>query len=193
MQGKFKVHTIDSAPDGAQPMLQKVEKGMGQIPNILRVMATSPAALEGYLALSGIFNGKAQFTPVEAHVILQTINHESGCDYCMTAHAVMAVGSHAVSAELDSLLRDGKPLTDARLEALRLFTAAMVSKRGWIETSDLDVFLAAGFTQAHVLGDILGIGLKVISNYTNHVAQTPLDDSFAGAFRKLTASKSAAE
>lgn len=193
MRDMFTINTIESAPESARPLLQKVEKGMGRVPNLLGIMAASPAALEGYLTLSGLFNGKAQFTPAEAHVVLQTINRENGCDYCMSAHAVMSVGAQAVSADIDGLLRAGKTLPDRRLEALRVLTAALVSKRGWVETSDLDAFLAAGFTQAHVLGVILGIGLKVISNYTNHVAQTPLDNSFADAFRKLSGPKVAAE
>ena len=79
--------------------------------------------------------------------------------------------------ELEAL-RSGRPLTDAKLEALRTFTYAMVEKRGWASPEQVAQFLAAGFSKAQVLEVIVGIAYKTLSNYTNHVVHTPLDHAF---------------
>jgi predicted pyridoxine 5'-phosphate oxidase superfamily flavin-nucleotide-binding protein len=40
--------TIDAAPAAARPQLEAVEKQIGSVPNLFRLVANSPAALEGY-------------------------------------------------------------------------------------------------------------------------------------------------
>ena len=52
-------------------------------------------------------------------------------------------------------------------------------KRGWVSEIDIDGFLAAGFTRAQVLEVILGVTYKTLSNYTNHVVDTPVDQAFS--------------
>ena len=76
-------------------------------------------------------------------------------------------------------IRNDEPIADSRLEALRKFTTAVVDTRGWVSDADIDAFLAAGFSKAQILDVILGISFKTLSNYTNHIADTPLDDAFA--------------
>jgi hypothetical protein len=75
------------------------------------------------------------------------------------------------SLDCDGALR--RPLPDAKLEALRTFARAMVAKRGWVDQVDIQAFVDAGYGQRQVLEAILGVGLKVMSNDTNHVADTP--------------------
>ncbi|MGB6169912.1 MAG: hypothetical protein WBF52_20185 [Geitlerinemataceae cyanobacterium] len=75
-------------------------------------------------------------------------------------------------------LRQGRPLTDRKLQALRLFTQRMIVARGWVNDREIEEFLAAGYTQQQVLEVILGIAVKIIHNYTNHIAKTPLDKAF---------------
>lgn len=71
------------------------------------------------------------------------------------------------------------PLADAKLEALRVFAEKVNLSRSWPEESDVQALLDAGYTTATVLEVILGTSLKVLSNYTNHVAATPVDKGFA--------------
>lgn len=75
-------------------------------------------------------------------------------------------------------LREGKPLNDAKLQALRHFTQQMIEARGWVDDREIETFLTAGYTQQHVLEVILEIAVKIIHNYTNHIAKTPLDKPF---------------
>jgi len=173
----FKVHGKDTAPDAAKETLDKVEQKMGFVPNVVGVMAEAPALVQGYATLTGLFQ-QSSLSAVEQQIAILTVSYENGCDYCMAAHSTSAERAK-VPAEVIEALREGKPLPDEKLEALRSFTAAMVEKRGWVEKADLERFYEAGYTQANVLEVILCIGMKTLSNYTNHIADTPLDDVFA--------------
>lgn len=83
-----------------------------------------------------------------------------------------------VDGAIIDALRDEKPLSDPRLEALRVFTLSMVRTRGNVDDADVQAFLDAGFTRRHVLEIVLGLSQKVMSNYTNHLADTPVDEPF---------------
>ncbi len=107
-----------------------------------------------------------------------TSNRLNGCVYCMAAHSAISTGA-GVPAEVVAALRAGTPIADAKLEALRQFTIKIVESRGWPAAHDVQSLLAAGYTHQTVLDVILGTSLKVMSNYTNHVVQTPLDPAFA--------------
>ena len=145
-------------------------------PNLLATMAEAPALAEAYLTLAGIF-GKTNLSETERQVILMTNNFENGCTYCQAAHTTISQGA-GVPADVIEALRDGSQIADAKLEALRVFTARVVETRGWPTEVDLDAFFAAGYTKQTVLEVVLGVGFKTLSNYTNHIANTPLDDAF---------------
>jgi AhpD family alkylhydroperoxidase len=172
----FQVHDESSAPAAALPFLAKAKSAFGMVPNLLGIFAESPALLEGYMTLAGIF-AKTSFTPIEQQTILLTVSFENSCGYCMAAHSSIASGQGMLSAVL-AALRKGVPPPDARLEALVQFTRTVVRERGWAGERDLDSFLQAGFTKAQVLEVVLGVGLKTLSNYANHVAHTPVDAPF---------------
>ena len=172
----FKTHSIESAPDHAKPLLQAAQKAYGFVPNLLGNMASSPALLEGYMTLAGIFN-KTNLTETERQIILMTNNRLNGCQYCMAAHTTIAK-SKGVSTDVLEALRHDTPITDAKLEALRQFSIVVNKKRGQPSATQVSAFLAAGYTVQTVLDVILGTSLKVMSNYTNHITQTKLDAPF---------------
>lgn len=174
---EFTLHSLDTAPDGSKPFLDNSVKAFGMIPGLHAVMAASPAMLEGYQTLHQIFSEKTSFTADELTVVWQTINVEHGCHYCVPAHTYIA-GAMKVAPEITTALRDETPLPTERLEVLRTFTLAMLRSRGNVSQAELDAFFAAGYTQQQVLEVILGLAQKVLSNYTNHVAQTPVDAPF---------------
>ena len=72
----------------------------------------------------------------------------------------------------------GTPIDDKKLEALRLFTHKMVDQRGVLNEGELDAFLAAGYTPENALEVVLGIAMKTLSNYANHLMDTPIDAPF---------------
>ncbi len=173
---EFTTHTIETAPDAAKPYLQKASDAYSFVPNLLANMAESPALVEGYMTLSGIFN-KSDLSETERQIILMTNNRLNGCEYCMAAHTTIAQGAR-VPADIIDALRNGSAIGDAKLEALRVFSIAINQTRGWPTQEQLEAFLAAGYTQQTVFEVILGTSLKVMSNYTNHIAQTPVDKPF---------------
>ena len=174
---EFRTHTIESAPDASRDALRGVSERMGFVPNLYATFAESPALLEGYLALAGIFDRSTSFSATERQVILLTASSENECHYCMAAHTAIA-GMQRVPLEIVEALRRGEVLPDARLQALSEFAREVVQQRGRVPEAEIDAFLAAGFTRAQVLEVVLGIGLKTLSNYTNHMADTPLDAAF---------------
>lgn len=171
----FQIHDETSAPAASLPFLAKAKSSFGMVPNLLGTLAESPALLEGYMTLAGIF-AKSSFSPTEQQVVLLTVSFANGCSYCMAAHSVIAK-SQGVPAGILQALRSGTPLDDSRLAALATFTHAVVAERGRVEHQVAD-FLKSGFTRAQVLEVVLGVGMKTLSNYANHIAHTPVDPPF---------------
>lgn len=187
----FPSHTIDTAPDAAKPLMEGATKAYSFLPNLYASMAEAPALLEGYLTLSQIFN-KTNLSETERQIILMTNNRLNGCTYCMAAHTTISQGA-GVSKDVVDSLRNGTPIADQKLEALRIFSVAMIETRGWPSEAQSAAFLAAGYTHQAMLEVILGTSLKVMSNYTNHIAETQLDPAFqANAWSKDIAANGAA-
>lgn len=172
----FKLHDQNTAPEASKPLLENSQKAFGMVPGLHAVMAESPGLLEGYQVLHNLFLNSS-FTAEEQTVVWQSINVEHNCHYCVPAHTGIAKAMK-VSDEISNALRDETPLPTPKLEALRDFTLAMVRQRGELQTSQIEDFYEAGFSQQNVLEVILALSQKVMSNYTNHVAQTPIDASF---------------
>ena len=95
----------------------------------------------------------------------------------MSAHTALSKMGGVAESVIEAL-RSGTSITDPKLEALRQFTVVINKTRGLPEQRELDAFISAGYTQQNVLEVIVGTSLKVMSNYTNHIAETELDDAF---------------
>lgn len=175
---KFEIHTLQSAPEGSRPVLAEVERAYGFIPNLLGVLAESPLAVAAYPQLNQLLQSKSSLTPQEQQVALLTVSHENGCEYCMGAHCSLAAMAQTPPGVIQAL-REGILPSDARAAALVKFTRTLVKQRGWVDDSVVAEFLAAGFTRAQVLDVLVILALKTLSNYTNHLAGTPLDEAFA--------------
>lgn len=171
------IHSPETAPEASRPFLEATKKRFGFSPNIAGALAESPAALEGYLTLARLFAGTS-FSAAERQIVLIAASVANGCAYCVAAHSTMAAGER-VAEDVIAALRDGEPIADARLEALRRFVVILVESRGWASDADVQSFIAAGFSRQQVVEVLLGITQKTLSNYVNHLADTPLDDAFA--------------
>ena len=152
----FPLHDETTAPEDSKAMLDGSMKQFGMIPGLHATMAEAP----GLLA-----------------VVWQTVNVENACHYCVPAHTGIAKGMKVDDAITDAL-RNETPLPNAHLEALRSFTLSVVRNRGNVDDAAVQAFLDAGFTKRQILEVVLGVAQKVMSNYTNHLAQTPVDAPF---------------
>lgn len=173
----FTLHTEDTAPEESKPLIEKSKAAFGRLPGLHAVMAEAPGLLEGYQILHNLFQTKTSFDKDELTVVWQTINVEHECHYCVPAHTGIAKMMKVDDAIIEAL-RNETPLPSDRLEALRNFTLAIVRKRGNVDEDDLNAFFEAGYENRQVLEIILGLAQKVMSNYTNHIAETPIDAVF---------------
>ena len=173
----FDIHSQNTAPDESVDLLRGAEKAFGFTPNLLGIFAESPATLKAYLTIGKIFD-ESSFSPTERQVVILAASRFNECHYCIAAHSVVA-DMQSVPADVVESIRNDEPIADDKLDALRSFTTAMVEKRGWVTDDDVTQFIGAGYGNAQILEVILGIGYKVLSNYTNHISDTPVDDAFA--------------
>lgn len=172
----FTIHDSDSAPADSKPLLEKSIKGFGMIPNLHAVLAESPQLLDGYQTLHQLAQDSS-FDKEELTVVWQTINVEHKCHYCVPAHTAVA-GMMNVSEEVTQALRNQTPLPTEKLEVLRNTVLVLVRERGVLDKATLAAFYEAGFTKRSLLDAILILSQKVISNYVNHIAETPIDEPF---------------
>ena len=172
----LKIHDIESAPEGSKTLLEQSLKSNGMIPGLHGVLAGAPGILEAYQAIHKLFVDSS-FNNEELTVVWQTINVEHACHYCVPAHTAIAY-MMKVDDAISTALRDETPLENPKLEALRNMTLSIVRNRGHVNQEELATFYAAGYGEQQVLEIILGLSQKVISNYTNHIANTPVDAPF---------------
>lgn len=177
---KLNLPLLDSktAPEAARPTLENVEKKYGFIPNLYRVFAHAPIALDSYQALSEAF-GRGTLSATERNLVLLAVSRENGCQYCVAVHSTVADMQkdppHATEA-----IRNDVAIDDRKLEALRRFTQAVVRGRGNLDAGEVQAFIDAGYQPHQVLEVLVGVAMKTLSNYTNHLAEPPLDQAFAG-------------
>lgn len=170
--------TPTEAPDGSRQLLEDAQGQLGRVPNMYAEMAHSPGLLGTYRFGYDEFRRRSGFSPAEQEVVFLAISRFNGCAYCVSVHSAIADRSR-VPAEVTEAIRAGEPIADAKLQALNVLTTVMVASRGRPTEAELQAFLAAGYTETQVLEIILAIAVKTLSNYTNHLFDTPLDAAFA--------------
>ncbi len=172
----FKLHNLDSAPADSKPLLENSLKDWGMIPNLHAVMAEAPGLLEGYQRLHQLFQDSS-FNEEELTVVWQTINVEHECHYCVPAHTAI---SHMMKVDdaLSEALRNQSAMPTEKLQVLHDTTLSLLRNRGRLTDAELAAFYAAGYAQRQLLEIILGLSQKVMSNYVNHIAETPVDAPF---------------
>jgi len=174
---KFCIHTTATAPHKSWAALEQIEKKYGFMPNFYGILAESPVALDAYVDVNEALQHSV-LTAIERLVVALTISVTTDCAYCVADHSILAqkVG---VPEEVLKELRAQKPLSDRKLNALRTLVLSILYHRGWVPKQDFEYYAKAGYTERHLLEIITILALKIMSNYVNHVAKTPLDSQFA--------------
>jgi len=174
---KFTPQTLSTVATEGLEVLEQVRDKYGFIPNLMGNMAQAPAAAKAYLALGNLM-GETSFDATEQQVILLATSRYNECEYCMGAHSAISA-MQMVPADVVESIRSDQPIENRKLEALREFTTTVVDQRGVLSRDQTVAFLSAGYSEAQILEVILGVAMKTVSNYTNHIAQTDLDPAFA--------------
>ena len=172
--------TIENADAISSKILENTKKGMGMIPNMYSTMANNPALLDAYILSYNTFRTNSGFSSQEQEVVFLSVAYENNCDYCMAAHSFVADKMSKVPVEVTDAIRNNTEIPDPKLKALSVFSRQMVAKKGLPSQEDINSFFNAGYDENNILGVITGIGVKTMSNYFNHVFNTPVDGAFKG-------------
>lgn len=174
--GLFTKHTDRSAPLGAAKILAKAKERYGFIPNLAAYVAEAPPVLDAVLDLSAAFE-RTSLTAHEQQVVLLTVSALNGCNYCKTIHTALARKA-GIDGELIRGVAAFEPLTDRKLDALRTFVRKVVDEKGRVDESDIHAFLSAGYAKAQVFEVVMGIAMKTLTNYCNHMAEATPNPEF---------------
>ena len=168
----------------SQEIFDKTQKGLGFVPNMYKSMGNNPALLDAYTYSYNSFRANSGFNSAEQEVVFLSVAYENNCEYCMAAHSFVGDMMTKVPTEVTNAIRDGKQIPDVKLAALSTLTRSLTTNRGNVSQEEISEFLAAGYTEAHVLGIIAGIAVKTMSNYSNHNTNPEVDAAFAGRIWK---------
>lgn len=169
----FVAHDETTAGPEVAALLRDARAQFGFVPNLLRLMAGSPAALRGYRTLSGIFHASS-LAEHERLLVELSASVENGCRYCGAAHAMQAAHAGLETGDIAAVRAGGVP-QEPRAAVLVETVRALIRRHGALDEADVTRFLDAGFTREALLDVVLGIAVKTISNYTNHLVDAPLD------------------
>jgi AhpD family alkylhydroperoxidase len=163
----FVDHTLESAPPGSRRLMEGTVRHLCHLPPAVARLATSPQTLEGFLKASALFETTG-LTPVAREVLIMTVAARNGCDVCIEMHSARLKGLGA-APELIAALRESRSLDEPELEAIRLFTLAVVATSGAVDNATLEDFLSHGYTAANALEVVLGIGTYTMSTLANRM------------------------
>lgn len=179
-----RIHTIasiEAAPEAAKPLLQAVSKQLGSVPNLFRVVANSPAALEGYLGLNGAL-GKGSLASKTRERIALAVAEINGCNYCLAAHSYLAKNLAKLDDAEIAANRAGAS-NDAHADAAVRFAARVAIERGHVSDADVAAVKAAGYDDAQIVEIVLHVTLNTLTNYINEVARTDIDFPVVSALK----------
>jgi len=164
--------TIDAAPEASRPSLEAVNNLLGSVPNLFRILATSPQALEGYLGLNGALS-KGSLSAQTRERIALAVAELNGCDYCLAAHTYLGTNLAKLSISEIKASRLGTS-ADAKAAAVR-FAVNIARSRGKVADTDVQAVRDAGYSDADIVEIIGHVALNTFSNYINEVLGTEID------------------
>lgn len=170
---RIAIPASDHTPAASRPLLQAVHAQLGVVPNLMKVVGNSPAALDGYLALNGALARGALDARLRERIAL-AIAEFNGCEYCLAAHSYLGEKvAHLDAAEIGAA-RGGQS-ADRKAAAALQFALQVAAAKGRVADADLDAVRGAGFDDAGIVEIVTHVALNVLTNYVNNVARTDVD------------------
>ena len=164
---------IEDAPEASQELLSNVQKSLGSVPNIFRIISNSPAVLEGYLGLSASL-GKGTLNAATRERIALAVAQVNDCDYCLAAHTYLAQNVAKLNGVEIEANRAGTS-TDAKAAVAVKFAVEIARSHGQVDKNAIAAVKQAGFSDAEILEIIGNVALNVLTNYINEVLETDID------------------
>lgn len=164
----FTKYDETTAPEGASQVLAMAKERYGFVPNLAAFVAESPVVLGAILKLSETFE-QSSLNAQEQQLVLLTVSALNNCSYCKTAHTALGKMAEIDNESIDNAIK-GQPLEDKKLSALQLFTKLLIEQKGVLNEKQVKAFIDAGYTRAQVFEVIMGVALKTMTNFSNHLA-----------------------
>lgn len=161
-----------TATGATQQLLDGVRAKLGAVPNMLRGLAASPAALAAYLDFSSALAGGQLSAPVREQVAL-LVAEINGCSYCLAAHSALGA-RFGLSADDTARARQGLA-ADPKTAALLALAKQLVVRRGEVREADLVAARSAGIGDGEIAELVGAVALNVFTNYFNHLADPVID------------------
>ena len=165
--------TADQTPAATLPLLAAVQKQLGVVPNLMKTLGHSPAALEGYLSLMGAL-GKGSIGAKTGERVALAVAEFNRCGYCLSAHSYLGTQVAKLDEAEIAANRMGRS-SDAKATAAVHFALQVAKARGHVADADVQAVKAAGFSDGEVMELVGQVALNVLTNYVNSVAQTEVD------------------
>ena len=162
----------DDAPEASKPILDAVHKQLGVVPNMFRLIAQSPAALQGFTANNGALTKTLDVKTRER--IALAVAQVNGCDYCLSAHSYLGLKLAKISPEEIALNRRGES-GDAKADAAVRFAAKVVRERGHVTEADINAVRDAGYSDGQIVEILAVTAENIFTNLLNVVAETDID------------------
>jgi AhpD family alkylhydroperoxidase len=170
----FTEHTIESAPPAARGPMTATVKHLGYLPSATARWASSPRLLDAFGRLVALFDATT-LDPLARETVIMTISVRNGCEICVAMHTALLAAQGADDATITAL-RDGTPLADPRLDAIRVFTLRVLDTAGDVGDAALREFIAHGYTAENALDVVLGIGTFTMSTLANRQTGAAVDE-----------------
>lgn len=156
----------------ARDQLDRIQKRLGFAPNMMRILANAPAALDAYLGFGKALSG-GKLSAAQREAIALTVAGINGCGYCASAHTAVGIRLGVEVGELSANL--GGRSVDPRQQAILDFARAVVEKQGWVSDADIQEVRDAGFGDDVIVEVVASVAANLFTNYINHVANTEID------------------
>ena len=178
---RIAIPTADQTRAASRPLLDAVNKQLGVVPNLMKVLGNSPAALDGYLSLNGAL-GKGAIGAKTGERIALAIAELNGCSYCLAAHNYLGRNVAKLDEAEIAANRTGTS-TDPKADAAVRFAAKVAQVRGHVSDADVQAVKRAGYGDGEVMEIVVHVALNTLTNYVNEVAQTEIDFPAVGLLR----------
>jgi len=170
---RITIPATELTPAASRPLLEAVNKQLGVVPNLMKVLSNSPAALGGYLSLNGAISKGALGAKTGERIAL-AIAEINRCGYCLAAHTYLGKNVAKLD-DAEIAANRGGTSNDSKADAAVRFAVKVAQARGHVSDDDVRAVNDAGYSDAEVMEIVVHVALNTLTNYVNQVAQTEID------------------
>ena len=158
--------TEETANADQRVLLDAIQNQLGMVPNFLKVLAHSPAALKAFLGLHGIA-GDGELDPQTRERIALAVAEQNACQYCVSAHT--AIGRKAGLDAAEMLANRRGASDDKKAAAALVFANALVEHTGDVTDAEFAAVRDSGHSDTEIVEIIAHVSMNL---FTNLLAET---------------------